>query len=264
MLRKQLLARKLKLESIIRSCSEWIKKAPKGYIVISKSHSCYRFYYKTTKNSSLGIKLDKEKDKALIKTLCLKDYYSRVLFVAKEELKKIKKVLDFEKKELIASIYEDLHPIRKSYITPLDIKLEDKIIAFVEDKGIDVKPEEGKYMVRTKRGEYVRSMAEYKIANSLLAAGIPYKYEFPYRAVDGHYLHPDFTVINKNTGEIFLWEHFGMMDKPDYVKNSFLYKINLYADDDIYIGKGLIVTFTGYNQELKQEMIDAMISKYLI
>ncbi len=264
MLRKQLLTRKLKLESIIRSCSEWIKKAPKGSIILSKSRDTYYFYFKTTKSSKKDIKLDKENDKALIKTLFLKDYYSRVLSAAKEELKRIKKMLEFENKEAIGSIYTDLHPVRKSYITPLDIKLDDKINAFVEDKGANVKPEEGKYVIRTKRGEYVRSMAEYLIANSLLAAGIPYKYEFPYRAVDGHYLHPDFTVINKNTGEIFIWEHFGMMDKPDYVKNSFLYKINLYADDDIYIGKGLIATFTGYKQELKQEMIDAMISMYLI
>ncbi len=264
MLIKQLLARKLKLESIIHSCSEWIKKAPKGSIILSKSRDTYYIFYKTTNNSKKDTKLDKEKDKALIKTLFLKDYYSRILIAAKEEHKKIKKLLEFEEKEIIDSIYEDLHPIRKSYVTPLSIKLKDRIKAFIEDKGIDVKPEEGKYVIRTKRGEYVRSMAEYKIANSLLAAGIPYKYEFPYRAVDGHYLHPDFTVINKNTGEIFIWEHFGMMDKPDYVKNSFLYKINLYADDDIYIGKGLIATFSGYNQELKQEMIDAMISKYLI
>ena len=264
MLRKQLLARKLKLESIIHSCSEWIKKAPKGYIVISKSHGNYFFYHKATNKSKKEVKLDKENDKSLIKVLVLKDYYSRILVAAQAELKKIKKALEVEDKEPIGSIYGNLHPERKKHVSPLETTIKEKIKAFIEDKGIDVKPEEGKYVIRTKRGEYVRSMAEYKIANSLLAAGIPYKYEFPYRAVDGHYLHPDFTVINKNTGEIFLWEHFGMMDKTDYVKNSFLYKINLYADDDIFIGKGLITTFTGYNQELKQEMIDAMISKYLI
>ncbi len=264
MLRKQLKLRKLKLEKIIRSCSEWLKKAPKGSIILSKSRGSYYFFFQTTKNSKKDIKLDKEKDKALIKALFQKDYFSRVLLAAKEELKKVKKMLEFEDKEIIGSVYESLHPIRKSYITPLSVKLKDKINAFVEDKGVDVKPEEGKYVIRTKRGEYVRSVAEYNIANSLLEAGIPYKYEFPYRAVDGHYLHPDFTVINRNTGEIFIWEHFGMMDKPDYVKNSFLYKINLYADDDIFIGKGLIATFAGFNQDLKQEMIDAMIKKYLI
>ncbi len=264
MLRKLLRSRKLELERVIHSCNEWINKAPKGSIILSKSRDTYYFFYKTTKNSKKDTKLDKEKDKALIKTLFLKDYYSRVLIAAKEELKKIKKLLEFEEKEIIGSIYNDLHQERKNYVTPLFITHKDKIHNFIDDKGIDVKPEEGKYVIRTKRGEYVRSMAEYRIANSLLAAGIPYKYEFPYRAVDGHYLHPDFTVINKNTGEIFIWEHFGMMDKLDYVKNSFMYKMGLYADDDIFIGKGLIATFSGFNQDLKQEMIDAMITKYLI
>lgn len=264
MLRKQLLARKLKLESIIRSCSEWIKKAPKGSIRISSSRGSIYYYYKPNENSENGIKLDKDNHKTLIETMIYKDYYSRVLSEAKNELKKIKKLLEYEDTDAIVSIYENLQPNRKKYIIPLEKSIKDKIKAFEDEKVADVEPEEGKYVIRTKRGEYVRSMAEYKIANSLLAAGIPYKYEFPYRAVDGHYLHPDFTVINKNTGEIFLWEHFGMMDKPDYVKNSFLYKINLYADDDIYIGKGLIATFTGYNQELKQEMIDSMINNYLL
>ncbi|MBR2282193.1 MAG: hypothetical protein IJ863_06195 [Spirochaetales bacterium] len=264
MLRKQLRLRKQILENYIKGCSEWIGKAPKGSIRLSPSRGSTYYFFKKEKSSGKGIRLDRKKHRSLIEALICKDYYCKVLSEAKTELKKIEALLEYEDKETLGSIYENLHPERKKLIIPLETTVRERIKLFEEDMGIETEAESGKYYIPTDRGELVRSMAEYNIANSLHAKGIPYKYEFPYRAVDGHYLHPDFTVINKSTGEQFIWEHFGMMDNPNYVKNSFLYKINLYAEDGIFIGKGLIATFTGFKQELKQEIIDSMIKKYLL
>ena len=55
-----------------------------------------------------------------------------------------------------------------------------------------------------------------------------------------------------------------MMDKPDYVMNSMMYKIRLYAEDNLFPGNGLIITFSGGKVELDEEIIEKTIENYLI
>lgn len=70
---------------------------------------------------------------------------------------------------------------------------------------------------RTKRGDLVRSKAEVIIANELLAQGIDrYEYEAPVRLADGTTRYPDFTVTDDDTGEVFYWEHLGLLHDPTY------------------------------------------------
>ena len=67
----------------------------------------------------------------------------------------------------------------------------------------------------TPAGIKVRSRAELVIATFLEMKGIEYIYEqtlkLPFRTVA-----PDFTIIRKSDGKKIIWEHFGMMDNPDY------------------------------------------------
>lgn len=69
---------------------------------------------------------------------------------------------------------------------------------------------------RTARGEMVRSKSEVIIANLLHAAGVEYAYE---RELTGEIVpgtvRPDFTFIDPS-GEPVVWEHLGMLDRPDY------------------------------------------------
>ena len=64
----------------------------------------------------------------------------------------------------------------------------------------------------------VRSRAELVIATFLEMKGIEYIYEqtlrLPFRTVA-----PDFTIIRKSDGNKIIWEHFGMMDNPDYYES---------------------------------------------
>lgn len=76
-------------------------------------------------------------------------------------------------------------------------------------------------------------------------------------------LHPDFFVRNIDTGQEFFWEHFGMMDNPDYVMKNFLYKIELYRADGIILGKNLIATFSGGKNELDIDTVTKMIEAFL-
>jgi hypothetical protein len=94
---------------------------------------------------------------------------------------------------------------------------------------------------RTLRGELVRSKSELVIANHLFNLGINYQYERP---LDGEgargRLRPDFSVVD-DAGDIYLWEHLGMLDRPEY-KNSWEWKKSWYASNGYVEGKNLFTT----------------------
>ena len=70
---------------------------------------------------------------------------------------------------------------------------------------------------RTQRGERVRSKSELIIADKLHVAGIDYSYE-PRVDLNGSERYPDFVIEDDDSGEIWYWEHLGMMSVPAYQK----------------------------------------------
>ena len=94
----------------------------------------------------------------------------------------------------------------------------------------------------TKKNERVRSKSEIIIADKLYDMGIPYKYEHPLFLDGIGNIYPDFTILKINTREEIYLEHFGMMDKPEYVSN-FIKKQSTYINNGIIPGKNLFMTF---------------------
>lgn len=69
---------------------------------------------------------------------------------------------------------------------------------------------------KANNGVMVRSKQELYILNRLLQEKIfDIYYERPLPGA-GHEKYPDFTIHNMNTGNIFHWEHFGMLNFPRY------------------------------------------------
>ncbi len=68
---------------------------------------------------------------------------------------------------------------------------------------------------RTARGEAVRSKSEVVIANLLHANGVGYRYEEALE-VEGVVKYPDFTIEDDDTGEVYYWEHLGMLSNAGY------------------------------------------------
>ncbi len=106
----------------------------------------------------------------------------------------------------------------------------------------------------------VRSKSESIIAMSLSENGIPYRYE-NIITLEGIELSPDFTIMHPVTGEIYYWEHFGMMDDSNYVY-EFANKIKLYARNNIILGENLICTFESKNNPLSYSTISNTINQY--
>lgn len=109
-------------------------------------------------------------------------------------------------------------------------------------------PENKKF--RTQTGIYVRSKSEKIIADTLTAYEIPYRYE---AALDLDYtIYPDFTLKHPETEELHYYEHFGMVDNPDY-REKMLSKIDLYMGCGIY---NLLYTIETKTRPLTVEQIE--------
>lgn len=90
---------------------------------------------------------------------------------------------------------------------------------------------------RTSRGEAVRSKSEVIIANALHAAGIDYVYERRLVGADGTPRYPDFTIEDPDTGEVYYWEHLGLLHQPRY-RVAWERKVEWYAASGIQEGGG--------------------------
>lgn len=98
-------------------------------------------------------------------------------------------------------------------------------------------------------GERLVSKQELEIYELLLEQqGIHVTYERPFEGKNKT-LYPDFTVINRETGRTFIWEHLGMTNSEHYL-NKIPQKIMWYREnglESIENGGDLILSF--YRQE---------------
>ena len=76
-------------------------------------------------------------------------------------------------------------------------------------------------------------------------------------------LHPDFAVLNITTRETFFYEHFGMMDKPEYATAA-IRKIAKYRELGYEYGKNLLYTFESSVEGLSIKDLKIIIEKYLL
>ena len=111
-------------------------------------------------------------------------------------------------------------------------------------------------------GTMCRSKSERQIDDELIRYAVPHRYECCMQ-LGSEIIHPDFIVRNKRTGKIYIWEHFGRMDKENYF-NYFIYKMRLYIKNGYIPGVNLIMTFETDTQPLNISEIRNMIELYLI
>ncbi len=239
---------------------------PQGHLKVAVKPGHTEYYHIQECGSSHVTYISKKK-MSLASQLAQKDYYLKLIKILEQEIKALERCLrqtcSFS---IIQKLYAGLSPERKALITP--VTLTEKQYAEEWQKcrwqGKTFFEEESKYY--TTKGERVRSKSEVIIADALLIEKIPYRYEFPVRlkkAGKGEItVYPDFTCLNLRTREEMYWEHFGMMDDPDYVQNT-ISKLSLYAENGIFPGNKLIITMETKSESLNTRDLKRIISEYL-
>lgn len=115
----------------------------------------------------------------------------------------------------------------------------------------------------TVEGELVQSKSEAIVANALHYNNITYKYEQPL-TLGNKTIFPDFTIKDPDTGEVWYWEHCGLMSDKDYVER-WRKKEKLYAEHGITQETNLIVTEEYKGEGLNTQEIDALVKeKFLL
>lgn len=111
-------------------------------------------------------------------------------------------------------------------------------------------------------GKYVRSKSESMIDMVLYIHKIPFRYECAL-CLGETTLFPDFTIRHPKTGELFYWEHFGLMDNLEYSKNAYS-KLQLYTNHGIIPSIQLIATYETREHPLTADVIERLVETYFL
>ena len=123
---------------------------------------------------------------------------------------------------------------------------------------------EDRLINRTLNGEDVRSKSELIIANILYHHKIDYEYEGVLE-FESEIRRPDFVIEDEDSGEMYYWEHLGMLNKRSY-RESWERKKQWYKKNDITEEKGtngtLIISKDNPKGGISSQEIEEIVKKY--
>ena len=239
-----------------------IKNAPEGNLRVVQAHEGRKLqYYQVTSRGDTKGSYIPYPQLQLAKRLAQKQYDQKLIKLLRRKLAALDHFLAATDPK-IQTIYDTQCRARRLLITPVTLP-DDQFAELwqkVEWKGHPFAPDADVYT--TSKHEKVRSKSECIIADALARNGIPYRYEFPLKLKNDELYHPDFLCLNLRTRQEFIWEHFGMMDSPDYLERT-IKKLNTFAENKIFPGKNLIITMESKKNRLKTEQVESLINEFL-
>ena len=241
------------------ACASYSAKAPNEYLRVEFS-SQKGFMYSYTKadfNDEIG-SASLELAYALTVHKSQGSQFDTVILVLSEPCRIISRELLYTSltrqigKIIILYNREAYHLLKYASDENSDIakRFTDLFAEVFQDDDIDMRPQivkvgnqfyEDRLVHRTAHGELVRSKSEVIIANALHYHHLDYVYE-PELVLDGKIKRPDFRIEDADTGDVWYWEHCGMMDDPKYRKR-WEEKKSFYQKHGIREGENLIVTY---------------------
>lgn len=261
-LTSQLRARRLELHNLLTLKLKAQKNTPAGHLRIEQKNGGRRiqFYHCTSPANKRGAYIPCSQA-ALAQSLAQKDYDAKLIKLLRRQLSALEKLLNISEPK-ITELYTKLCPARQRLINPVRLTDAQYIKAWqeVQWQGRPFAAESPEFT--TIRGERVRSKSEVIIADILTRCGIPYRYEFPQKLKNGRIFHPDFFCLNVRTRQEYLWEHFGMMDNPDYATQT-AEKLKIFAEHNIFPGRNLIITMETQQSPLKPLQVEKLIKEFL-
>ena len=243
-------------------------------VLYCKKQSGENRFFKRTGDTDNQQYLGEGKEKEIIR-LCTSTYAGRLADAAEkeiEQLDKCLKILGSKTNEAgidkadIDTVYGNLPEGIRQKITPSVVTDDGFAEKWQNEKYENRWKGNADYTIETPRGEKVRSKSEWIIACMLAEAGVPYRYEecVGLNKLLGMVFYPDFTVLNKRTRKVFLWEHFGRMDDPKYIEESYMPKMLEYYNFGFLPGKKLLMTFESRRYPLDTTQVKRLIEEFLL
>lgn len=239
-----------------------LKKAPGGKLRISyhkeKDAQFVQYYHRQASADKNGSYLPVSK-KDLARRLAQKEYDEKILRLAEQEEKAIQKYLAADPPLHVEDLYERMPALRRELVAPVRETDETFIAQWCEKTFAEKSNYNDSFL--TDLGEKVRSKSEVIIANALAHESIPYHYEYPLYLEGIGTIRPDFTILNVRLRKEIIWEHFGLMDDPEYSETA-IHKLNAYSLNGFYPGDNLIMTWETHSQPLNLNIVRDLIKRY--
>ena len=258
MLYDRIITERQRLDAQICSLQEQIALLPEGKLICAHNGSQCKWYRSNGKNKTYISK----KNHVLAEQLAIKKYLSLQLEEAQQEMRAIDFYLRHHSSSEPASgqllTSKDYQEILAPHFFP-DLSRYTEWMNSPYEKN----PKSPESLVhKTSFGLRVRSKSESLIATLLYTKGIPFRYECALH-LGGVVIYPDFTILHPVTGETFYYEHFGMMDNPDYAAKTHS-KLQIYASHGIIPTINLITSFETKDKPLDMDMVEAMLGYYFL
>ena len=250
------------LQQVLAKKLRSLKTAPEGRLRVAQAHEGRKlqYYHVTSRGDTKGTYIP-HTQLQLAKRLAQKQYDQKLIKYLRREVAALDQLLAAADPK-IQSLYDTQCRARRLLLTPVTLPDEQYAELWKKEDwlGLPFAPDAEFYL--TSRKEKVRSKSECIIADALARNNIPYRYEFPLKLKNGDTCHPDFLCLNLRTRQEFIWEHFGMMDSPDYVERT-LKKLIIFGENKIFPGKNLIITMESKKNRLKTEQVESLINEFL-
>lgn len=251
------------LECDIQQMEKLLASAPEGNLGCYEEKGQLRFYLlKGGRKKYLS-----KKDNDLINGLILKDYCQLILNRERRKLAAgnayVEICGDFEdelsEKLNIPEYRAHLQESAKLLNLP---QTNEELLAWAKEP-YEKNPYKPEALIhRALDGTYMRSKSETGIAALLIHHNIPYRYECGLQ-LKKHVIYPDFLIRHPKTGKLYVWEHFGMIEKYSY-RQSMLEKENDYIENGYYPGTNLITTWESKDHPLDLNYADGLINYYFL
>lgn len=220
-----------------------LKNGPEECLAIIRRGHRHYFNIRTCKNGMRTSKYLAKDNVRAVRPYALKYFASKTLPGLRRNIRAAEAFLKLYSRDEPAAFLERTAPEILPYCREVYVSKASLVSDWLSSRG----PESPQYLqepgVTTADGTAVRSKSEAIIYNILKANGIAFLYEKAlYLEQFSFPFFPDFTILNTSTMEELYWEHFGLVDDPDYLERM-IEKVSAYIQNGIIPGKSLICTF---------------------
>ena len=239
-----------------------LQKYPEGFLRIDAKGAATDFYYYKDKERGTGRYLPYHSNEKLIHDLCQKRYSQKLLTQVNRTLRLLHRCSLQTLSADLKAVYNKLSSSRKLLVSPHILPDDQYVYYWKLSHQADRSFYEESSIYDTQNNERVRSKSEVIIANMLSSFGVPYVYE-PVLSLGQSEFRPDFIVLNVRTRTEYYWEHLGLLDDENYVKNAFR-KIAVYENNGIIPGVNLILSFESTSVPFDIQLLKNLIKHFCL
>ncbi|MBQ9421463.1 MAG: hypothetical protein IJU30_06890 [Lachnospiraceae bacterium] len=253
--------RKTYLENKIESLESNLTNAPEGRLACAKSNGNLRWYVSDSTCKPAKYTYLNKSNYPLIRSLILRDMNQARLKDLNDELTIVNAYIDTL--DSPSGAYRRLVETRPHYLHFLgesNPPLNERIQAWLAEE-YPYNPERKNYTVVADNGLMVLSKSEALIIRLFIEHNIPFRYECPVEVFETIY-YPDFTIMHPRTGQILLWEHFGLMER-DYYAAKNAKKVADYRKLGYFPFRNFLMTFEYSDMPFDITTADDLIIRYL-